>query len=127
MRSASPISAAALALLLAACATEAPPLPADTTATNRAKEVTLADFRPEDAALACPAIAAQRTELANAITAAHQAVKLNRPHNQVVLYFSGFFLPLAAAAKTNEDEKDLLVRAQDRYDTLTKLAVVKKC
>lgn len=119
--------ALALALVCGACSTAAPPLPADTTALNRTATVTLKDFREEDAALSCAEIGQERVALRQRMQDANAAIEGNRKHNQTVGYLGSLFLLPAIAAKTNEEEKDFLVSAQQRMDILNKLNGAKGC
>ncbi len=122
-------AAGALALVVACggCSTSAPPLPVDTTGINRTAELTAADFSAEDHALSCEAVQSERTGLRRAMEQANADIRANSQSNQYATYFSAFLLPTALAAKTNEEEKNVLVRAQARIDTLNQLHAFKKC
>ncbi len=109
------------------CAASAPPLPPDTTATNRTGSVTIEDFEPADRALACADIERERETIKASTMAANARVAGHRSTNQVAGYFGAFFPPILLATEGDYDEKDELVRLQSRRDTLSKLAVLKNC
>lgn len=121
------VGAIALVIACGGCSTGAPPLPPDTTAVNRAAELKESDFSAEDGALSCTAIEKERINLRQAMEQANADIRSNSQSNQVAAYFSGFVLPVIMVAKTNEEEKNLLVRAQTRIDVLNKVYVFKKC
>lgn len=117
----------ALVMACGGCSTSAPPLPADTTALNRKAELKVSDFSAEDAALSCNVIESERVGLRQAMEQANADIRSNRSSNQTAVYFSAFFLPALVATKANEEEKNLLVRAQARIDILNKLHIFNKC
>lgn len=119
--------ALALAVACGGCSTGAPPLPADTTGLNRTTELKASDFPAEDRALSCEAIQKERTGLRQAMEQANSDIRANSQSNQYATYFSAFLLPTIFAAKTNEEEKNVLVRAQARIDTLNQLHAFKNC
>ena len=122
-------AAAALALLLAGCQGGAPALPADTTAVNSTRTLSLADFTAEDAVLACDQIQAERRRIAEAMQAANQRVAADRAQNQAAGYFLGvlYFAPYAASQGTTHPQKDEISRLYARQDTLIKLATFRRC
>lgn len=119
--------ALALAVACGGCSTGAPPLPVDTTGVNRTTELKAADFSAEDRALSCEAILKERTGLRQAMEQANADIRVNGQNNQYATFFSAFLLPAILAAKSNEEEKNILVLAQARIDTLNQLHVFKKC
>jgi len=128
----SPISAAPLhalfALFLAGCATAAPPLPADTTGVTSQRHMSLADFSPQDANMACVDIAAERTRITAQLDEANANIQANRTRNEVAGYIGVVANPLALlATEGNDSDKDAMQRGYARQDTLIKLAQVKGC
>ena len=117
---------AVLGLLLAGCAGSTPPLPPDTTSVNRTRSVTLADFSPEDQAMSCTSIAAERDKIAADLRAANARIEGNRARDQTALYFGGV-LAAPFIANTNDPERAAVSDLYRRQDTLIKLAAVKAC
>lgn len=115
------------AALLAACSTDAPPLPADTTSVNRAHDITLADFPPSDQALTCADIAAQQQQISTEMQADTTAIANNRERNQVAGYLSVWFILPAFAMESNDSERNDVNRLYGRRDTLRELADLKAC
>ncbi len=122
-------AAVALALLLAGCQSGAPPLPADTTAVNSTRTLTLADFTAEDATLSCDQVQAERRRVAEAMQAANARVAADRAQNQAAGYFLGvlYFAPYAASQGSTHPQKDEMARLYARQDTLIKLATFRRC
>lgn len=115
------------AALLAACSTDAPPLPADTTSVNRAHDITLADFPPSDQALSCAEIADQQRQISAEMQTDNSTIEGNRTRNQVAGYLTVWFiLPAFAMAPDNSTRNDI-GRLYGRRDTLLKLAELKAC
>lgn len=135
MRSSSSNSAtrfvAIAALLLAGCASPAPPLPPDTTSINRSRDLTLDDFIPEARAMSCDQIAGERRSITDAMQAANVAIAGNRTRNEVVMgvvSLGGLVAaPVLLASDSNNAEKDQNVKLYERQDTLIKLAALKHC
>jgi len=121
----------ALGALLAACASEAPPLPPDTTSINRARDLTLEDFTPEARAMSCDQIADERIQIARAMMDANSKVAGNRTRNQTAVGFVSFgglvMAPALLATDSNTPEKDQITALYQRQDTLIKLATLKHC
>lgn len=115
------------AALLAACSTDAPPLPADTTSVNRAHDTTLADFPPSDQALSCADIADQQRQIAAEMQADNSAIEGNRTRNQVAGYLTVWFILPAFAMAPDNSARDDVNRLYGRRDTLLKLAALKAC
>lgn len=61
-------------VVLAGCASDAPPLPPDTTSVNRTHNLTIADFTPQARAMSCDDIAGERRKIAEAMQAANNAI-----------------------------------------------------
>jgi len=118
-------------LLLAGCASDAPPLPPDTTSINRTHNLTLDDFTPKARAMSCEDIAAERRKIADAMQAANDAIKKNRTRNEVVVGIvdmTGLIgTPLLAASDNNDAEKSEITKLYERQDMLIKLATLKHC
>lgn len=114
-------------LLLAACASSAPPLPVDTTAVNRQRDLTEADFTPEALALSCGQIAEEQAQLRDAMAKANQAIADNRTRNQVAGYFAALLIVPIVAVKGNVAERDSIAKAQERRDQLVQLTRFKSC
>lgn len=112
---------------MAACSTDAPFLPADTTSLNRAHSVTIADFPPSDRTLTCAEIAKQQRQISEEMEADTTAIADNRTRNQVAGYFSALFILPVFATVSNEDERNDIGRLYGRRDTLLKLAELKGC
>lgn len=115
------------AALLAACSTDAPPLPADTTSVNRAHDITLADFPPSDQALSCADIADQQRQVAAEMQADTTTIENNRTRNQVAGYLTVWFILPAFAMAPDDTARNDVNRLYGRRDTLLKLAELKGC
>jgi hypothetical protein len=116
-----------VALLLAGCAGDAPPLPPDTTGSTAQHHVTAADFTVADAALSCSRIAAERETVQATIQKANADVVANRQGNQVATLVGGI-VPLAyIGTEGNYADKDAIKAAYARQDVLDRLAVFKHC
>ena len=126
-----PRLAAILALLLAGCASEAPPLPSDTTSVDRSRDLTLDDFTPQAQAMSCDDIGAERRQIADTMQTTNAAVDANRTRNQIAVGFVSFgglvAAPALLASESNDAEKDQLTKLYERRDTLIKLATLKHC
>lgn len=128
-----------LTALLLGCASEAPPLPPDTTSINRTRDLTLEDFTPEARTMTCDQIAAERREVTAAMQDAKNKIAGNRSHNETVVgaytaigVATGFIglvagAPVLAASDRNLEEKDAITALYRRQDTLIKLAALKQC
>lgn len=120
--------AAMASLLMAGCAASAPALPPDTTSVNRGQTISLQDFSPEDRALSCEQIAAERRQISDAKQGANSRIEANRARNQVAGFIgSAVFLPAYIATEGNYREKEEVAKLYARQDTLIKLAGVKHC
>lgn len=115
-----------LAAMLAGCASEAPPLPPDTTGTTSAHRLTERDFTAQDRGMTCFQIADQRSALRKGIDKANANIASNRDTNQVATYFGGWLLPLALT-DGNYSDKDIIKAAYVRLDTLNQLSVLRSC
>ncbi len=126
-----PRLAAVLALLLAGCASEAPPLPSDTTSVDRSRDLTLDDFTPQAQVMSCDDIVAERRQIADTMQTTNAAVDANRTRNQIAVGFVSFgglvAAPALLASESNDAEKDQLTKLYERRDTLIKLAALKHC
>lgn len=113
------------------CASEAPPLPPDTTSINRTHELTLEDFTPDARAMTCDQIAAERQQIAVAMQQANDKIAGNRTRNQVAVGFvsfgAGILAPALLMTDSNEGEKDEITTLYQRQDTLIKLGSLKHC
>lgn len=118
---------ALMALSLGGCAASAPSLPPDTTSVNRTQSITLDAFSPEDAALPCEQIAAQRQDIDRQMRGANGKIEENRTQNQVAGYLGAQLLLPLVATESNQAEKDQIKALYVRQDTLIKLAAVKGC
>jgi hypothetical protein len=117
-----------LTLLLAGCATAAPPLPPDTTGVNSQHHLSLADFSTQDAAMSCVDIAAERSQITAQLHEANANIQANRTKNQVAGYIGVVAMPLALlATEGNDADKQALQKAYARQDTLIELGHVKAC
>ena len=116
-----------LAAILAGCATEAPPLPDDTTGTTSVRHLTEGDFTRQDRAMTCAQIADQRSVLRNGIDKANANIADNRPGNQVAGYFGGLLTWPLAFTEGNYGDKDIIKAAYVRLDTLNQLSVLRNC
>lgn len=114
-------------LLVAACASSAPPLPADTTSLNRTQSLSLDAFSKEDAARSCEQIAAERHEVESRMQEDNRRIEGNRTRNQVAGYFGALAVVPLVATEGNEAEREEITRLYGRQDTLIKLAAVKGC
>jgi len=116
---------------LVGCASEAPPLPADTTSVNRVRDLTLGDFTPEARAMSCDDIVADRHRIDDDMQKLNDTVNSNRSHNETLVGFSSFggivFAPLLLATESNDTEKGQIAQLYERRDTLIKLASLKHC
>jgi hypothetical protein len=116
------------ALLLAGCASPAPPLPFDTTGTTSLKQVSIADFTSADAALSCAEIASERADLGARVAKANANIKENRVRNQVASSVGLLVTSFAyIATEGNYADKDAIKNAYARQDVLEKLALLKGC
>lgn len=114
-------------VLISGCASSAPPLPVDTTSTNRTEIIGLDSFSRADAALSCDQIAAERQDIDNRIRMDNSQIESNRTQNQVAGYLGALFIVPLAATESNQPERDDITRLYGRRDTLIKLAAVKDC
>ncbi|MDR3439784.1 hypothetical protein [Telmatospirillum sp.] len=116
-----------MAVLLAACASSAPPLPVDTTSVNRVQSIGMDAFSKEDAALSCDRIAAERRDIDAQMQAATGKIEDNRTQNQVAGYLGSQLLLPLLATDNNQAEKQQISQLYARRDVLIKLAAVKDC
>lgn len=116
-----------LSVVLAGCATSAPPLPPDTTSVNRTQSLTLDSFAKEDAALSCEQIGAERQQIDQSLRDANGRIEGNRTQNQVAGYFGALILVPLVATDNNDAEKAEITRIYGRRDMLIKLGGVKGC
>jgi len=116
---------------LTGCASEAPPLPPDTTSIDRTHDLTLDDFTPEARAMSCDQLVDERGKIADAMHKANSAADASRTRNQILVGFSSFggliFTPLLLAAENNTAEKNAINQLYERQDTLIKLGALKHC
>ena len=121
-------AAAAIALLLGACAAGAPALPPDTTGSTSLHHVSVNDFTPADAALSCTDINAESAELKVKIEQANANIMANRAGNQAAAYIGAVIFPPAyLATEGNYADKDAIKAAYARQDVLLKLTILKGC
>lgn len=113
--------------VLAACANSAPPLPTDTTGTNRVETQSLWDFPVSDGAMSCNAIADEMKANADKMDADNAAIQSNRQGNEIAGYLGGMYILPLVATEGNYAEKDDITLLQNRQDVLRKLIAVKKC
>ena len=113
--------------VLVSCAGSAPPLPEDTTATNRARSLSLSDFSSTDAATDCTAIRLERGQNNAKIEQDKKAIESNRRQNQVAGYLGTLLVVPLIATESNDAEKNDITTLQQRQDVLNKLAAVKQC
>lgn len=130
-RSARTILSVLAASLLASCASEAPPLPPDTTSINRTHDLSLNDFTPAARVMSCDDIAAEKRKIGDGLRAANEAVEKNRTRNEVAMgiFSMGGLIaaPALLATENNDSDKDEIAKLYERQDTLTKLASLKHC
>lgn len=118
----------AAALLLAGCASSAPPLPPDTTGVTSTHHIALGDFAPADAALTCNQINDERHKITASMAAANKSIESNRSGNQTAAYIGAVVTPLAyLATEGNYADKDAVKELYSRQDTLIKLGALKAC
>ena len=113
--------------LLASCAASAPPLPADTTASNKQHSLSASDFSAADMALDCNAIQTEQLANASKIDTDNEAIKSNRRQNEVAGYLGGILIVPLVATESNSAEKDEIASLQHRQDILRSLATLKEC
>ena len=130
-RSAQIILSVLAASLLAGCASEAPPLPPDTTSINRTHDLSLNDFTLAARAMSCDDIAAEKRKIGDALRAANEAVEKNRTRNEIAMgiFSMGGLIaaPVLLATENNDSDKDEIAKLYERQDTLIKLASLKHC
>jgi hypothetical protein len=118
-------------VLLSGCASEAPPLPPDTTSINRTHDLTLEDFTPEARGMNCDQIAEERRQIVAAMQDADDKIAGNRTRNQTAVGFVSFggliAAPALLATDSNTNEKDTISALYQRQDTLIKLGALKHC
>jgi hypothetical protein len=118
-------------LLLAACASEAPPLPPDTTSVTRSRDLNIDDFTAEARAMSCSEITDERRKIADAMETASNTIAGNRTRNQIlvgVFSLGGLVAaPVLLAAEHDDAAKDEITKLYERRDTLMKLATLKHC
>ena len=118
----------AAAVLLSACASNAPVLPVDTTSTNRLHDSNLADFQPSDQAMSCADIFMERAKTTEAMRVNSANIEANHDHNKATQYLGAFLSPVALlAAERNDTERAAFATLYARQDTLIKLAALKAC
>ena len=116
-------------MALGGCATPAPPLPVDTTSVNTSHPLTAADFTQQDLALSCVDVMAEKAQ-ADAVTADLDAsIQANRvvvrggaPMGRFIVYG-----PITVSKENPKSTFDSLNLQIARRDTLTKLAIFKRC
>lgn len=127
----SKLGSVVLAALLLGCASDAPPLPPDTTSINRTRDLSLQDFTPEAQAMTCDQIAAERRQIATTMQQDNDKIAGNRTRNQTAVGFVAFGGLLAApallATDDNPAEKDQITALYKRQDTLIQLSALKHC
>jgi len=116
-----------LCMALTACANSAPPVPVDTTGTNRETTSSLSDFSADDAAMNCSAITAEMKANADKIETDNAAIRSNRKNNEIAGYLGGLLILPYAATESNSAEKEDIKLLQSRQDVLRKLLAFKKC
>ena len=113
--------------VLVSCASSAPPLPEDTTSSNRQHSLSLSDFASNDAAMDCASIREEQSTNNAKIDQDNDVIKSNRRRNEVAGYFAALTIVPLVATESNDTERDDITVLQKRQDTLLKLAAVKKC
>ena len=121
------LAACFLILTLAACATSAPPMPTDTTASNRQTSLSQSDFSEADLSKNCGDIEKEHKSNADKIANDNEAIKSNRRQNETAGYLGALVVVPLVALKTNADEKDDIIALQSRQDTILRLAAFKHC
>lgn len=116
------------AVVLAACASNAPVLPVDTTSTNRLHELTQADFEPTDRAMSCDDIAVERAKTTQEMRLASVNIEANHGRNETAQYVGALLTPVALLAlEPNDADRAAFASLYARQDTLIKLATFKAC
>ena len=102
-------------LLLLGCATDAPPLPPDTSSINSSGQ--RRSLTAQEQALSCDALKRMKADADRSIDEVHHHVQGHRQRDQALAYFGTLlFVPLLAASKPNEEATQLsdLYSARDR-------------
>lgn len=120
-----------LAVLVAGCSSDAPPLPPDTTSIDRTQQLSLSDFTPAAQAMTCDQIAAERASIAADMQQANDKIASDRTRNETaagIADLTGVFgLPALLATDSDTSAKNQITALYQRQDTLIKLGDLKHC
>ena len=116
-----------LLLTIGACASSAPPLPMDTTASNSRGIVSQRSFTASDLSKNCADIKMEQMSNADKMASDNKAIAANRKQNEVAGYLGGMILVPLIATENNSAEKDDIAMLQRRQDVLLKLSAFRQC
>ncbi|MDP1751993.1 MAG: hypothetical protein Q8L22_21295 [Reyranella sp.] len=118
----------AVALTVAACARNSPPLPPDLGHLPPAQRLLQGDAESPEAKLGCPELKEESERIRMAASQNEATIAGNRSHNQTVSYVGGaLFAPLLLAARNDDDAKKNLDELQTKKDRVDRLLQAKGC